>query len=269
MRKFLLLIVLWCVVVFSYSQMDTSIVYLDSEWKEVSEINYEYFRKVFKVGKLWGVKDFYKDGVLQMSGFYLDKKLKKKHGQFDYYSKQGVRYSEYHYVKGKKNGLHIMYQKDSSVYARKLFKKDKLFGESYWYHDNGIVASREDYMKGEMTKYTFYNENGEELKGDYLYELLPEYPGGLSGLSTFISENVIYPKQAIDNNIQGRVLVKFIVEKDGTVNEVKSENYIHSLLNHEAERVVKSFSKWKPAKFHNLPARVVYTVPINFKLKNS
>lgn len=95
---------------------------------------------------------------------------------------------------------------------------------------------------------------------------MPAFPGGVSGLVDYLSQNVHYPDLARVNNIQGRVMVKFVVEKDGSINECKIVKSVDPSLDKEALRVVKSMPKWQPGMKDGKPVRVSYTVPISFKL---
>jgi protein TonB len=96
-------------------------------------------------------------------------------------------------------------------------------------------------------------------------EDMPEFPGGEQAMMDFVSKNVVYPKEAQEKGISGRVMVSFIVEKDGSVNEVKIVRGIGGGCDEEAVRVVKSMPKWKPGKMKGKPVRVSYMMPIIFK----
>jgi len=99
-------------------------------------------------------------------------------------------------------------------------------------------------------------------------ELEPEFPGGLDAFSRFLATNLRYPKIAHRNNKQGRVIVTMVVEKDGTLSDVRIARGVSNDLNAEAIRVVKLSAKWKPGKHNGLPVRVAYAVPIDFTLGN-
>ena len=98
-------------------------------------------------------------------------------------------------------------------------------------------------------------------------EVMPEFPGGEQAMMKFVSENVQYPEKAKEKEISGRVLVGFIVEKDGSVNEVKIVRGIGGGCDEEAVRVVKAMPKWKPGKEKGKPVRVSYMMPFTFKLQ--
>ncbi len=96
----------------------------------------------------------------------------------------------------------------------------------------------------------------------------PKFPGGDKAMYEFLSKNIRYPEMAAQNNIQGRVTVQFVVEKDGSIGEVKVVRGKDPDLDKEAVRVVKSMPKFIPGKMNGQAVRVWYTLPINFKLQS-
>ena len=98
-------------------------------------------------------------------------------------------------------------------------------------------------------------------------EEMPSFPGGQGALMAFLSSNVKYPVVAQENGVQGRVIVGFVVEKDGSITDVKVMRSVDPSLDREAQRVVKSMPKWKPGKQNGAAVRVKYTVPVLFKLQ--
>ena len=89
-------------------------------------------------------------------------------------------------------------------------------------------------------------------------------PGGNKGLMTFIAQNLVYPVTAQENGVQGRVIVSFVVETDGSIINVKVARSVDPSLDREAMRVVKAMPKWTPGKKDGKPVRVKYTVPMVF-----
>ena len=98
-------------------------------------------------------------------------------------------------------------------------------------------------------------------------EQMPEYPGGMKELFKFLQDNLKYPENAMKNNVQGRVIVQFVVEKDGTPTEFKVARSVDPDLDAEALRVMKTMSKWKPGMQRGEVVKVKYTVPVSFKLQ--
>ena len=97
-------------------------------------------------------------------------------------------------------------------------------------------------------------------------EEMPEFPGGYEGLAKYLSDSITYPAIAKEYNIQGKVYVQFVVEKNGKVSNVKVVRGVDKNLDKEAVRVVKSFPDWKAGKQRGKAVRVYFTVPINFQL---
>ncbi|MDO4334303.1 MAG: energy transducer TonB [Bacteroidales bacterium] len=96
----------------------------------------------------------------------------------------------------------------------------------------------------------------------------PEFTGGMTALSRWLGTHVDYPKNAYSLSIQGRVLVRFVVEKDGSISNVSIAKSVDKDLDKEAMRVVKSMPRWNPGRKNGVPVRTYFNIPINFKLQN-
>lgn len=94
------------------------------------------------------------------------------------------------------------------------------------------------------------------------------FPGGQEGLMKFLSNNIKYPQGAQDKGIRGRVVLHFVVEKDGSVSNIEIVKSVDEELDAEAVRVVKRMPNWIPGKNNNHPVRSYFTLPITFKLQN-
>ena len=95
----------------------------------------------------------------------------------------------------------------------------------------------------------------------------PEFPGGMEGLYKYLAENIHYPEQAKTDQIQGRVFITFVVEKDGSISDAKVIRGIGGGCDEEALRVVNAMPKWTPGKQLGEPVRVQFNLPVVFKLK--
>ena len=95
----------------------------------------------------------------------------------------------------------------------------------------------------------------------------PEFPGGTAALLEYLRKNIKYPAICRENNIQGRVLVTFIVNKDGAIVEPEVVKSVNPSLDKEALRVISTMPNWKPGSQRGKPVRVKYTVPVAFKLQ--
>jgi protein TonB len=97
----------------------------------------------------------------------------------------------------------------------------------------------------------------------------PQFPGGDAALMKYLSSHIQYPTMAQENNIQGKVVLQFVVEKDGHVGEVKVVRSVDKDLDREAVRVCKSLPKFTPGRQNGQAVRVWYTLPVNFKLQGT
>ncbi len=115
-----------------------------------------------------------------------------------------------------------------------------------------------------------FGEYGDEDTGDddifQIVEDVPTFPFG--DVSKWIAKNVKYPQIAAENNIQGKVFMNFVIEKDGSITDVKVLRGVDPALDKEAIRVIKSMPKWKPGKQRGKPVRVSFNLPITFTLTN-
>lgn len=108
-----------------------------------------------------------------------------------------------------------------------------------------------------------YNEVNEIDKVDEK----PSFPGGESAMKSYLNSNVKYPDVAQENGVQGRVIVESIIEKDGSMSDVKVIRSVDPSLDREALRVVKAMPKWTPAKLKGIPVRTKCTTPVVFRLQ--
>ena len=107
----------------------------------------------------------------------------------------------------------------------------------------------------------------EETKVFDVVEQMPSFPGGEGELMKFLNSHIKYPVVAEENGIQGRVVCTFVVERDGSITDVKVIKSVDPSLDKEAMRVLKSMPKWIPGKQNGSAVRVKYTVPVTFRLQ--
>ena len=98
-------------------------------------------------------------------------------------------------------------------------------------------------------------------------EQMPSFPGGSQKLKEFIEENLRYPKELEETCVQGRVIVRFIVERNGKLSNVKVVKSVHPVLDKEALRIVKLMPRWIPGRQNGITVRVKCYIPIIFRLK--
>lgn len=112
---------------------------------------------------------------------------------------------------------------------------------------------------------SIFNANAQD-KPFTQVEQMPEYPGGIMAMQNFLSTNLKYPTEAKEKNIQGRVIVSFIVDTDGKLTDVNVLKSVDPLLDSEAVRMIYAMPAWKPGMQDGKAVRVSFSVPVNFKI---
>ena len=125
-----------------------------------------------------------------------------------------------------------------------------------------VLKAKEDIAAPEPPKHVV-----EETKIFTVVEQMPMFPGGDGALMSYLSSNIHYPTVAAENGVQGRVVVGFVVERDGSITDVNVLRSVDPSLDREAMRVVKSMPKWTPGKQNGSAVRVKYQVPVTFRLQ--
>ena len=133
----------------------------------------------------------------------------------------------------------------------------------------GITKSPEEYLREYFEKQKLSQESSSVKTGKVydVVEHMPQFPGGFGAMVRFLSSNINYPVEAEKKGIQGRVIVTFIVECDGSVSNPKVTTSAEEHLDNEALRLVRAMPKWIPGRQDGHTVRVKFTVPVTFQLK--
>ena len=136
--------------------------------------------------------------------------------------------------------------------------------------EESTIQSNED--KGEAIDIKYVPEvvEEEEVEEQQIFQVveeMPEFPGGMAECLKFLAKNIKYPTIAQENGVQGRVIVQFVVNQDGSIVDSVVVRSVDPYLDKEALRVIQMMPKWKPGKQRGKAVRVKYTVPVTFKLQ--
>ena len=132
------------------------------------------------------------------------------------------------------------------------------------------IASSEETGEAVEIKYVPVEVEEEEPVEEEIFEVveeMPSFPGGQAALMQYLGKNIKYPTIAQENGTQGRVVCQFVVNRDGSIVDVKVIRGVDPYLDKEAVRVISSMPKWQPGKQRGKPVRVKYTVPVMFRLQ--
>lgn len=124
-----------------------------------------------------------------------------------------------------------------------------------------VLKAKEEIAQPEPPKHE------DENKVFDVVEQPPSFPGGMAALQAYLRDNIKYPVVAAENGIEGRVIVQFVVGKDGSISNVTVARSADASLDKEAVRVVKSMPKWTPGKQNGTTVNVKYTCPVTFRLQ--
>ena len=136
--------------------------------------------------------------------------------------------------------------------------------------EESTIQASDDTQAAVEVKYTPVEVEEEEVEEQQIFQVveeMPEFPGGLSECMKFLGKNIKYPTISQENGVQGRVIVQFVVNKDGSIVDPVVVRGVDPYLDKEALRVISSMPKWKPGKQRGKAVRVKYTVPVTFRLQ--
>jgi len=136
--------------------------------------------------------------------------------------------------------------------------------------EESTIQASDDTQAAVEVKYQPVEVEEEEVEEQQIFQVveeMPEFPGGMGECMKFLSKNIKYPTISQENGVQGRVIVQFVVNSDGTIVDPVVVRGVDPYLDKEALRVIKTMPKWKPGKQRGKAVRVKFTVPVMFKLQ--
>ena len=166
----------------------------------------------------------------------------------------------------KLDGKYKYWYNNSQIKQEIDYKYGKYDGKILSYWANGQLKREDKYEYGKFIQGKCFNDQGKEIEY-FLFEIMPEYPGGVKSLTEQISNILRYPANMQKQGIQGKVKVGFIVGKDGHISDVAIITGVNADLDEEAIRVVKKLHDFKPGMYDGENVSVHYTIPISFTLQ--
>lgn len=238
-------IVLFYLLSFSAFSQDT--IYLDSNWQRVNSISEASYYNVL----------------------YRDQKDNNKVRKLTY-TKSGIMKSDIsysNYEKSTLNGRYILYFENGKIKKETVYVDNLKDGNLLTFWENGNPKRKDQFKKGEFVSGKCFDKKGKEIP-HFDYEVAAEYPGGIHVLLQYVATRLMYPEDLMMDGIEGRVMVKFVVDVDGSVTNVTIATSTNEKFEPESIRVVKSLSKWKPAYQDGEPIRSNYVLPVRFAISD-
>ncbi|TAE76916.1 MAG: TonB family protein [Bacteroidetes bacterium] len=278
----------------SFHSIAQDTIFLNYEWDECKKGAATYYRLISKKDKIYEVNDYFKsNGKLQMNGFYKDKKMKTMHGKFTWYYESGNLKRLSVYENGKRANDTDYFYMDSvglRLLSKYIFRQDTLL-ESISYYPSGACYEQKKYENEEIRTGITYYETGEIKRKDY-YNRKGEWRNGqcfkkngedtayypsivypiIDGLTSFyqpefISKYIVYPEHARMRGIQGKAIISYTVESDGTLSNIKLLYATHDFFGESALEAMRMITNnWIPAKKEGQISKITITQPVKFTL---
>jgi len=262
----ILLVVIYTASASAQAVPDT--VYLDKDKKKTTSQDYVVYLVTTPIadGK-FTIEIFRKNGTLLSRGTFSSVKPERiKEGHFTYFAENGVKMRDCYFKQNQIEGEELLFDTLGHLKLRSVFNQGKLNGNRTEYYTTGVIKRDEIYKDSIFVSGNCYNKKGKKVKF-FSRDILPEYPGGEKAMIAFVRANLKYPKADMDSNIQGRVVVKFIVEADGSITNIDIAKGVDALIDEAAMDIVRQFPKFIPGTSDGKPIRVSFALPIVFALK--
>jgi protein TonB len=241
-------------------------IYLSPSFSVCDSASARYFSTTEKTDVDAGIISvFSMDGIVSSRTAYRPISKKTKHGSEKSYDKQGKLQREIYYEEGKKNGLFYHYFSDSTIHIRGNYSKGLLDGKLFSFYADGKKRREDFYQNGKLISGNCFTNDGKDTNY-FVFEKDAEFPGGMSELIPWIAQTIIYPPAAIEQGVQGKVYVSFLVEKDGSVSEITIDRGVSAEIDEEVKRLMQIMPAWKPAELDGRLVRSGFRLPVNFRL---
>lgn len=201
-----------------------------------------------------------------MIGQFADDSFHIAQGQWTWYDDKGIITHSCHYVQGKLAGSELFYYENGHKKIAGSNKAGEHDGEWLAYYPSGKLSGKARYQKGQQVSASFFYENGAVNKAATVFMKEATYPGGQPQYLRFLNKTLRYPDSAVIHEIQGTVMIQFIVSKEGKISDLKVIESVDPYLDAEALRVMRLMRDWEPAIEGGIPVDSYHKQPIDFHL---
>lgn len=241
-------------VISLFGQSDT--IFYDKKWKEIDDISEASFYRLTTFDEkkeLYLIEDFYISGAIQMKGYKKDLAEKKHEGEVIYYHKNGSISQTKIYKEGKAVGKWKSYSKKGKIKIEKTYK-------------NGAFIEGTNYTKKKAIKFYILRKLPCWKSCKTIAKSEEQNKCTINKIQEYCAK-IKYPQKLIDKGVEGRVLLSFIIEKNGAVRKVNiRESSNNKVLDKTAIRHLKKTPKLIPAEQYGVLKKVMYNIPISFKI---
>ena len=265
-RNLLLLLISIFSISTSFSQTTGTKEFFTKNWRYCDSSVAVYYTITELESEDAGViSTFYMDGIIKSQVSYSCISKKIENGISQNFGKEGKIISQFTYLEGKKNGAFFHYFDTGEIKIQGKYAADSLQDSLCSYYKNGASRRKDFYASGKLKDGKCFTASGLDT-AYFAYEIDAEFPGGMQGLMRWIQTNLQYPQDAIENDIQGRVYVSFVVGKKGVVSDIQIERGVASILDKEVIRLIGQMPDWKPGELDGFKVSSEMRLPISFTL---
>ena len=242
-------------------------LFYDASWSETDiKENIQYYRLAAKAEDGYDIVVYYIHGGVYCTGLISSLDSEFRIGYFRFYDKGWKLKCEGNYKNNKQDGLWKTYYYNKKIKWEINYSEGKYHGKLISYYPTGNKKREDNYEMDSLKSGECFSETGENVDF-YKFETMPKFPGGDDSLMRYLMYNVKYPKVALKKEIEGQVLVNFVINIDGSIGEVKVKKSINPMLDEEAVRLVKLMPLWQAGMQDGKAVPVHFDLPINFVLE--
>ncbi len=250
-----------------FCQTDSTIIYLNTDFDQVSKEEAAYYRvvRITDPGTGRGYrKDFFITGE-KFEEVNFSKTDSVRDGLSQTWFKNGQLKEKKQYVKGKLEGKSAVWFEDGKKKWEMTYRNGELHDTLKTYHANQQLKRLDVYANGKLLRGQCFNEAG-TLVPHYPFEVMPEFPGGQRAMFQFLANNMEIPKDMRKGRQNGHVVLSFMVGADGEPGNIKVVKTTHASLAANAIQVIQAMPRWRPGIQDGEKVPVRYTVPYNIKV---
>lgn len=269
MFKYILVACLFLWPITAYCQ--TGPFYFDEHWVPTSKKHADYIRYYSRENDLYKVEDRYASGELYCTSYRTEvegNKIRYREGEIVFYTRQGQKMREGTYLHGKRDGTWKFYNSKTGALKEKIrYYAEPSANDSEQVINIDSLFKDDTFTPHPTLDYTRKGVQVKEESKDSPLVYVEKMPIAGFNIPHYLSKNLVYPSFARKAGIEGKVVIKFVVDEDGGITNVRVLNGIGGGCDEEATRVISDMPNWTPGYQNEEPVRVYFTIPITFRLK--
>ncbi len=251
---------------FLLAQQKLDTIFYDRYWSETTiKDSVHFYRIATKLENNYKVEDYYVSNKIQMIGYVVSLHQDSKTGHFQYFHENGNLSSEGNFEYNEREGTWKYYYENGKIWYQAFYYKGLKNGELKSFYRSGELKRKAKFKLDILVKEKCFDSKVNNA--DYLPIITdPMFVGGEKAMGKFLSDNIIYPKKAQRDKIEGRVIIRFWVSKNGSIDSIQILSEPQPILDEEAIYVVKKMPLWIPGKADCETIYEYFVLPILFKL---